>query len=305
MKKLFIIILVIVTFIILLLFINILKKYIELNENFYKDDEIIDDYIKKYDQLNKIIVYNFNIGDGGIGDCIKYFIFVLQICIKNNYKLYYQINNIELEKYLKLKYHQMYIKKDDMKNINEINNINDIENISSDKYYIVKPQLFYKKCNYDNINLNGNQVFYFSNKIKKNSKTLLSPNISSYISLHLRLGDKYLEIDKKFIDCKTDTRKYSEEKIFDFIKKNSKDNIVFFCDNNNYRKKIKEKYNNIIITNSEIGHSSLSNTTNKQILDAVTEFYLLTKSEKIYCGAESGFSIIASKFNNIPLIKLF
>ena len=58
--------------------------------------------------------------------------------------------------------------------------------------------------------------------------------------------------------------------------------ILFFCDNNNYKLKIKKKYKNIIITDAQIGHTSLSNTTNKQILDAVTEFYLLTNSQLIY-----------------------
>ena len=67
------------------------------------------------------------------------------------------------------------------------------------------------------------------------------------------------------------------------------------------KKKIKNKYNNIIILDYEIGHTSLSNTTYKQTLDTVTEFYILTNSDKIYAVTQSGFSIIASKFKNIPL----
>jgi hypothetical protein len=49
-----------------------------------------------------------------------------------------------------------------------------------------------------------------------------------------------------------------------------------------------------------IGHTSFSNTTKKQVLDAVTEFYILTKSDMIYGITNSGFSLMASKFNNIP-----
>ena len=67
---------------------------------------------------------------------------------------------------------------------------------------------------------------------------------------------------------------------------------------------MKNKYNNIIIPDSCIGHTSLTNTTDKQILDAVSEFYLLSNSKEIYKASHSGFSTIASKFNKIPLITI-
>ena len=53
-----------------------------------------------------------------------------------------------------------------------------------------------------------------------------------------------------------------------------------------------------------MAHTGLSNTTNKQVLDSITEFYLLTKSEHIYMASYSGFSLIASKFRNVSCSKL-
>ena len=46
------------------------------------------------------------------------------------------------------------------------------------------------------------------------------------------------------------------------------------------------------------------NTTDKQILDTVTEFYLLTNSQLIYSPSipESGFSKVAAKFKNIKVV---
>lgn len=103
-----------------------------------------------------------------------------------------------------------------------------------------------------------------------------------YISIHLRLGDKFLETDKRFVQFKRDKRSYSEENIYNFIENNNDKNIIFFCDNYNYKSKIKKKYKKVIITGAEIGHTSLYNTTNKQVLDAVTEFYILSNSMLIY-----------------------
>ena len=281
--------------------------------------------MKNYDLFDKKIVYNFNMGNGGIGDCIKFFMAILELCIRYKYKLYYQINNIPLEKYLRLKHAKMYISKEKMHgsaarmlrqsvrssviyNIRKINSVTELQHINNINYYIVVPEIFYSAFNYDSIGISIKDVFDFTDVVKSNSYSLLPSNISTYISLHLRLGDKYLETAKRFVIGSNDLRNYPEivqKKLYDFIEENSNKNIIFFSDNNEYKKKLKEKYNNIVITNCNIGHTGLSNTTDKQTLDAITEFYLMTKSEKIYCVTHSGFSIVASKFNNIPLINMY
>lgn len=248
----------------------------------------MEEYIKKYEQFDKKIVYDFNLGSGGIGDCIKFFMHILRLCINNNTRLYYKKNNIEIEKYIKLKYEMMYIDDD---------NIKKLDNVT-----IVLPQDYYSTIDY-NFNINIEDVFYFTDDVKLNRTKLISSDITNYISIHLRLGDKYLETDEKYVMCKTDVRNFSEETIYKFIEDNYNKHIIFFCDNNKYKLKIKEKYNNIIITNCNIGHTSLLNTTQKEVLDAITEFYLLTNSELIFSSSFSGFSIVASKFKNIQLLR--
>jgi len=245
----------------------------------------MDKYIDQFDLFEKIIIYNFELGNGGIGDCIKFFMFILEVCMKNSTRLYYKINNIEIEKYIKLKYDKMYI-----------------ENIKIfPTAQVVSPTTYYSTVTYD-YSIDIKDVFYFTDEVKISSRCLFPRDVHSYISIHLRLGDKYLETDKQYVLVKNDTRHYVEEKIFKFIEENYTKNIFFCCDNNAYKLKIKEKYNNIIITNCDIGHTSLSNTTKKQVLHGISELYILTNSEMIFAASRSGFSIIASKFNNIPLI---
>lgn len=248
----------------------------------------MDNYINNYEKFEEKIVYDFKLGDGGIGDCIKFFMFALEFCIKNNIRLYYKKNNIQIEKYIKLKCDKMYIDENNIKNLGFIK--------------IVTPYTFYSNFNW-NFSITIDEVFYFTNEVKVNCKHLLPINVDKYVSIHLRFGDKYLETDKNYVVCKDDARDFSEEIIFKFIEENNNKNIFFCCDNKNYKLKLKERYNNIIITNCDIGHSSLFNTSEKQILDGITEFFILTNSEIIYAGSPSGFSRAASKFNNIPLIN--
>lgn len=74
-------------------------------------------YIQNYDTFTKQIVYKFEIGDGGLGDFLRFFLYTLSLCLKNNYKLYYLINNISIEKYIKLKYTKMYITNHNIDNV--------------------------------------------------------------------------------------------------------------------------------------------------------------------------------------------
>ena len=219
---------------------------------------------------------------------------ILEECIQKKIKLYHKINNIEIEKYIKFKYDFFNISQDEISKLKKVT--------------IKKPGDYYQFYPIGSTykgNLNLNKVFYFDDSIKMNVRNILPSLPSKYISIHLRMGDKFLETDKRFVKwCKNDTRHFSEENIYKFIQDNIDKNIIFFCDNNSYKLKIKNKYQNIIIANSQIGHTSLLNTTNKQILDTVTEFYVLSNSQVIYAASKSGFSSMASKVNNIEYIDL-
>jgi hypothetical protein len=263
----------------------------------------MEDYINKYDSFTKIIVYDFKQGDGGIGDCIKFFMHTLNLCMKYNIKLYYLINNNLLEKYLTLKYDKMYIEQSTILDSFRCKT-HDVANIKDGIYNIVTPCLFYNIYNNATITMPCQEVFKFSDDVKLNGYRLNVNNVINYISIHLRLGDKYLETDHSFVLVKHDTRMYNESKLFHFINDNCNKNIIFFCDNQTYKLKIKNKFNNVVILNCDIGHTSLSNTTDKQTLDAVTEFYLMTNSEQICSASNSGFSTMASKFKNIPIISI-
>jgi hypothetical protein len=264
----------------------------------------MENYLNKYDTLEKKIVYNFSVGMGGIGDLTKFFMHLLKICIEHNIKLHYLVNNIQIEKYLKLKHAKMYITEEELTNNREsIHEEKLISNIKPAIFYVVIPQVFWSNYDSNNVHYNLQDVFYFPDEVKQNGSLFFNNDIN-YISIHLRLGDKYLETDESFIVCKDDTRNYNEDNIFNFIETNYDKNILFFCDNRNYKLKIKNKYSKIIITDYEIGHTSLFNTTDKQVLDTVTELYLMTNSEHIYTASYSGFSIVAAAFKGIPITKI-
>ena len=264
----------------------------------------MDNYLKVYDTLDRKIVYDFRLGCGGIGDLTKFFMHLLNICIDQNIKIHYLINNIPAEKYLKLCHPKMYITPETiLKNkYHIIHRPDDISSINNKDYYIITPFAFYDSFSFDDIKIPLQNVFYFTDEVKRN---LILHSNEKYISIHLRMGDKHLETDKRFVCCKEDSRTFYEEKITEFIEKNLDKRILFFCDNNSYKLKLKARYEQLMITDFDIGHTSLINTTDLQVLNTLKEFYLLSNSNEIFIASYSGFSRMASKFKNIPIHELY
>lgn len=247
----------------------------------------MDEYIENFDKYDTITIYDFQLGFGGIGDCIKFFMYLLEKAIVEKTRLYYLINDIDLEKYITMKYDKMNIRRHEFASLKQT-------------YNIIKPFMLYKGYDNDVLQIHVQDVFKFSNSVILN-KTVIFPDIKEYITLHVRLGDKYLETSEIFINCKDDVRSYDESELVRFIEENRDINILFCCDNNEYKRYIKGKYESIILVNSEVAHTGLKNTTTKQILDTVTEFYIMTNSKKIVAGSRSGFSLMAAKYRGIEI----
>lgn len=251
----------------------------------------MDDYVNKLNNYKSCYIYDFkNHGSGGIGDFFKFFIKLLKLAIEHEKKIYILKNDTYIEKYIKLRY-DWYITKKDIENIQE--------------YKIYQPfQLYSIKQSKKNIQINIADLFYFTKTVKENIEKITPGNIKNYISVHARLGDHFLETEKEFIVCTWDKRKLKESNLYNFLKTNKNINILFFCDNQKYKNKIKQVFPYINITHANIGHTSLKNTNEKQTLDAISEFYLLAKSDQIYATSYSGFSKVASLFYNIPYYRL-
>lgn len=262
-------------------------------------------YFNSYNINKKNIIFIFEIGIGGIGDYLKFLVLSIHLCSKKNISLYVYSTS-PISEYIKLKpdiliNHTKFVKYNTTK-IVECDQIENLENCDSD-YFLLYPDILYKIADNTIFEIcklyNFNDLFEFNNIIIDQSQeySLILP----YIAFHLRLGDKYLETDSEYILIKYDTRSYDEMKIFQLIENNKHLNILFVSDNKQYKDNLKNKFPFINITPFKIGHTSLKNTSNEDFINAVVEFYLLTKAEHIYACSYSGYSIVASFFGHIPI----
>ena len=269
----------------------------------------MESYLNAYDSFDTKLVYIFELQSGGIGDLLKYFLVLINLCMKYNIKLYYYNKNKLLDDFFYLSCEKMAISEAEAYSYKRCN-INDIPFLKKSNNYSIYPSDLHKLGAFNTIseiaiykNRDLQNLFSFSSRIITQSRDIIDSNIT-YISLHLRLGDHYLETDKSFITCPNDKRGFSETKINEFIDSNPDKVILFFCDNNSFKLKIKERYNYIIITDYNIGHTALLNTTEEQVINTLVEFYLLSRSKHIYVASNSGFPIMAGLLNNVPISNI-
>jgi len=253
----------------------------------------MEDYMRLRTLYTRKVIFKIPHFQGGIGDVIKYFLFLIQLSIQKRWKVYYAITDLKVNKWLKLRYPELYYNVEHPVYLNNINNVG-----VPDLEYIVNPHLLYGIFSYEDLYLKGSDVFEFAPEIVERSKVF---PIEKYRSLHIRLGDKFLEIPVEQNQCITDARPFNQESVLECIQQNP--GILIFCDNLGYKTDLKEKYD-ILVTPFKIGHTCLPSTSDETIMDTLTEFYLLTRSQHIYSASDSGFPKMASNFYGVPFTQL-
>jgi len=255
----------------------------------------VTEYLNVCDSYSKKVVFVFGKTNGGIGDLTKFFTYLLQECIQHKVRLYYVLTGDPIDKYLKID-ERFYISR--FKHELILQSVHHLHAILDNVLYIVQPQLMYVIDDiYSKLTIQLHEIFHFTDEVLKRAE----PYKGEYISVHLRMGDKFLETDPRFVMVHNDTRTYDEGKLFSFLEKR---NVLFFCDNKSYKQRVKRMFDHIQITDFDIAHTSFLNTTDSQLIDGLAEFYLLSKSKHIYKASYSGFSIMASKMYNCPISDL-
>jgi len=244
-----------------------------------------------YTNPSKACVFRFYGNAGGVGDFIKYSMYVLNECIKNNHSFYVDIR-APIYKFLIIKY--------------DIMDYNKKRPSHSDIYY-TSPGNYYNILHSGNMDqLDRLTFFNFFDFIPIVYDELykMMPK-EDYITIHIRLGDKYLEnrnIAHNYCDQDVRTKKPDEyylTHIDTIMKTNNTNPVILLSDNVGFKKLVKQHSPTIIINEFDIVHTSFNynNNTNVETLFAKTlaEFLLLVKSKEIYALTISGFPVLANK----------
>jgi hypothetical protein len=255
----------------------------------------MEEYLLLRPTYTKKVIFMIPHFQGGIGDFIKYFLFLVQLCIQKQLNVYFGVTELNVNKWLKMRYPELYYKP---RFPIFLQHVCQLDSLIADVDYIIRPYILYNTFTYEQLYLKGSDVFEFTPEIVERSKQF---PIEKYTSLHIRLGDKFLEIPVEQNQCVTDVRTFNQESVVECIQQNP--GIMIFCDNLAYKTNLRENYN-VLVTPFKIGHTCLPSTSDDIIMDTLTEFYLLAKSQHIYSASDSGFPKMAAQFYGAPFTQL-
>lgn len=166
--------------------------------------------------------------------------------------------------------------------------------------YIIRTSIF-DFISFKQLRNNNKEFLQFLNVtplIKQNvEQQLLTHNLKDkkFCSIHVRCGDFYM-INNSHSDNRI-TLNTAIDKIKSIITNNPTELFILFTDNYELR----EHFEAMLITlDTTIGHTGI-NPNEQAVVDSVTEFFIMGRSEKIITLSKSGFSFWSAFINNVPL----
>jgi len=293
---------------------NDINHYNDLNNE--KILEVYNDYTninKKYcihKYLKKCKGFDYT---PGLADFLRGTIAILKFAKKYNYKVFIDKNIHPFFSYFKM--NSNYIECEKSKN-NEY--INELVNYTYDEMYNILENLFKKNESFSVItnsfytkNENGeleNWGEINDNVVKDYLKSILQPidivnekidyifkeiyrldKNEKYKVIHLRMGDKYL-INNNFNN--NDLLIYYR-KISNIIINNNNNNYILISDSKTIALNLKNLIPQLLYWNNEKIHIGALNGDEKNLLDTILDFFIMSKSDEII-GNGSGFGKVVS-----------
>ena len=259
------------------------------------------------------IIYKYDFLDGGLADLIKFLACIVKLAEDTNHRLLISIEH-PIKKYVIIKHKYVcdidYTKFDTLEKF-ELENNTIVDILKTNKNLVISPKNLYN----NNINF-LKYIDSYQENVKKYSffdyadftsdiykKLSIIIKQSKYICIHLRYGDKYLEIKRK---CLVDDRNVNLNKINDImndiVKKNKQ--VYFFCDNNIFKKQIALKYPQIKyfdIPCINISYNYFKVYPKEKYYEClenvIIEFLIIKNSIEIHSLTYSGFPLVAHLLN--------
>lgn len=287
---------------------------------------------------SRVIVYQYEYGTGGVADIIKYLFHTVDIAMKAHASLRIWINH-PIATYMNINPEYRITERDTMVSYRlsqQDSGLQFTDILHEHPHLMVRPTDYYMlniafdlsdeidfkshddSKSHDAYNLAD--YITFTPEIHQSLAHLQpnpTPNPQSYIAIHYRLGDHYLETVPKIWYVQSDNRRQPDFQILrnitTILDKNKTSGhvpVYFLSDNNQYKQIIRQYFPSLLVFDNQILNPSyVYNETNetymKGLKSAIVEFLFLSQSKEIHALSYSGFTIMSSYIGHVPLTKWY
>ena len=255
-------------------------------------------YLENFHSFEKENIFVFDYENGGIGDFFKFFSYALDFSIANQHRFRVFVTKHPIFEHFEILESKIVANNIALYEYQEINKLENIITSNSTKHVIKCHNMY--GLDFSKTSYYLGQLFTFSSQVIKKGNEIIG-NRENFISLHVRKGDKYIEVEEHHKAVPNDSRDFDETQLIQFIASHQNENIMLFCDSKEYRSKLKNDFKYLIVSELDISHTSYRITSAEQFFNTIVEFYIISKSKKVYSAAKSGFPIFASIISNKPI----
>lgn len=253
----------------------------------------------------KYILYYYSHHCGGLGDFFKFFIHAHEIAAQFHLPLLIWLEH-PMEQYLIIKNKDMVFRHDQTyRHISGA--ISDMVQEPCDAILIRPPDFYatdFLPCSFPYA---PRIPLYDYFDFQKEIHDLADRKITTiFDAVHVRCGDKYLEVVPSWNVCPQDDRTPLDTPriLRQILQEQPKDGraLVLFSDNDQFKKEMHEAAPGVTILGDTIVHTGLrykdKQLFHEGLVNTLVEFVLISRSETIFVTSKSGFPWMAHFFSN-------
>lgn len=253
----------------------------------------------------KYILYQYSHHCGGLGDFFKFFIHAHEIAQQYHTPLLVWIEH-PMAKYVIIKQREMLFQHD--KTYQQVYKpISQMMREPCDAV-MIRPADFYATCflpcSFPNARVFPlYDYFAFHHHVYNIADNRMT---STFDSIHVRCGDKHLELVPSWNICPHDDRTPADTSrlISHILHEQAQDGraLVLFTDNNHLKRTVKREFPQVTVFEDTLVHTGLRYSDRQLfhdgLVNTLVDFVLLSRSETIYVTSNSGFPWMAHLFSN-------
>jgi len=274
-------------------------------------------YVASYDSLTRTATLRIDFYDGGLADIIKFTLLMVDRCMSLGIRFMLTMRPaVPVYRFLLLRFPEMVVTEYVPNSPDTYaGTLEALRGLPEGAHVTIMPYTMYGDFGDGEahvksmlgLRIPGRVLFEFSPEVISLGDSIIAERLGGrdYVGLHVRLGDRFLEMRKSDIIAEHDVREWDEQAVIGILCGHwREERVLLCCDNRGLRDSLEIDFPQVRSSGLEIGHVTYPSTLPHVARNAVVEFYLLSMARCIAYASVSGFAVMAAQFSGVPCERL-
>ena len=293
------------------------RKLLKVNHSEMDVDAELRSYVASYPLLKRGATLRIDFYHGGLADIMKFTLLMVDRCMAMGIRFRLTMRpQVPVYRFLKLRFPEMMVLDFDMDEpYTSIGNLDELRYLEEGSEVTIMPYPMYSHFGDGEahvramlgLRIPGRLLFELSPEVVVLGDSIIAERLGGvgYVGLHVRMGDRFLEMPQREIVALNDVRVWDQRDVVDALSGPwGGEHVLICCDNRGLRDSLELDFPHARSSGLEVGHVSYPSTAPSVARSAVVEFYLLSRARCIAYASVSGFAVMAAQFSGIPCERI-